>query len=144
MRPSYEPLRGYLIPIVLAALAFPGISLFGCGRNTASLHVVSGSVTLDGVALENGVIRFSPIGSTTPVGGTIEAGKFTIMAPEGQFRVEITSARVVGHRKAYDTPDSPMVAITEEAVPPRFNVQTTLQCEVTPGRNTMNFDLTTR
>ena len=58
--------------------------------------------------------------------------------------MEITSTIVVGQRKAYNTPDSPMVDITKEAVPDQFNAKTTLKFEVKAGENTKDFDLTSK
>lgn len=113
----------------------------GCGSGEPPTYPVKGKVTLDGKPLEKGLIRFSPAGNASPVGGEIKAGEYTLNAPPGESKVEITSTIVVGQRKAYNTPDSPMVDITKEAVPEQYNTRSSLKYEVKPGSNTKDFDL---
>lgn len=128
--------RGSAALLVLALLV--GCSSDG-GKGT-----VEGTVTLNGQPLEKGLIRFVPVdGDSQPADGTIAGGKFTVIAPVGDFRVEITSPKVVGQTKMYDTPDSPTVDKIEEAIPPKYNVQTELKITVTKGKTeNKQFDLT--
>ena len=125
--------------VVLVALA-----MVGCGGEGPTAYPVQGRVTLDGTPVDRGLVRFVPTGKAAPVGGEIKAGRYELMAPPGVCRVEITWAKVVGQRKAYDTPDSPLVAMTEEAVPARYNAQSELAYDVQAGRNEKNFELTSR
>lgn len=48
---------------------------------------------------------------------------------------------MVGQRKAYNTPDSPLVDITREAVPEQFIARTSLSIDVKEGDNPKDFDL---
>jgi hypothetical protein len=124
-----------------AVLAF--VVLVGCSGE-GSKGTVEGTVTLNGQPLEKGLIRFVPVdGNSQPADGTIAGGKFTVIAPVGDFRVEITSPRVVGQAKMYDTPDSPTVDKIAEAIPAKYNVQTELQMTVSKGKTeNKQFDLT--
>lgn len=130
-------MRWFLVVVLLWAAA-------GCGGRVPAGHPVSGSVNLDGVPVERGLVRLSATGKGPPVGGEIKGGRYEVVAPAGEFRVEITAPRVVGRRKAYDTPDSPEVDVTEEAVPERYNAKTELRLDVKPGPNTKDFDLSTK
>lgn len=125
-----------------AALLVFGL-LVGCSSDGGK-GTVEGTVTLNGQPLEKGLIRFVPVdGNSQPADGTITGGKFTVIAPKGEFRVEITSPKVVGQTKMYDTPDSPTVDKIEEAIPPKYNVQTELQITVPKGKTeNKQFDLT--
>jgi hypothetical protein len=49
--------------------------------------------------------------------------------------------KVVGTKKIYDTPDSPVMPITVEALPARYNEETELKIDVKPGTNTQDFHL---
>jgi len=115
----------------------------GCGSD-APTHPVKGRVTLDGAPLEKGSIRFSPTGEASPAGGEIKNGEYSLMAPPGESKVEITSTKVIGQRKAYNTPDSPMVDITKEVVPEKYNARSTLKIEVKAGSNSKDFELSTK
>ena len=130
-------MRGLLIAVLLVAAA-------GCGKPGREGHPVSGDVKLDGAPVERGMIRLAPTGRAAPVGAEIKAGRYALVAPAGEFRVEISAPRVVGRRKAYDTPDSPLVDVTEEAVPERYNAQSELRLEVKPGANEKSFELSTK
>src|SRR4051794_23859920 len=79
--------------------------------------VVQGKVTLDGVPVQKGTIRFVSTGKAAPGGGEINAGQYSVKVPVGEVKVEITAPQVVGKRKAYDTPDSPLIDVTKESIP---------------------------
>ncbi len=112
----------------------------GCGDSAPKLATVQGKVTLNGADLDGGRIRFLPAAGA-PADAEIKAGQYTIQLPPGECRVEITYPKVTGKRKAYDTPDSPMVDITEESVPAIYNSKTELKYTVTAGVNTKDFEL---
>lgn len=139
-----DPLSGRSRGGRIACAVVVGLVAAGCGGDAPTGYPVSGRVTLDGAALDRGLIRLAPTGKGSPVGGEIKAGRYDLMAPPGVCRVEITATKVVGQRKAYDTPDSPLVAVTEEAVPARYNAQSQLTYDVQAGRNEKDFDLTSR
>jgi hypothetical protein len=128
--------RGCAVLLVVAVMA-------GCSGEGAK-GTVEGTVTLNSQPLEKGLIRFVPVdGNSQPADGTIEGGKFTVIAPVGDFRVEIRSPKVVGQTKMYDTPDSPTVDKIAEAIPAKYNTQTELKMTVIKGKTeNKQFDLT--
>ena len=77
-------------------------------------------------------------------GGEIVDGKYAAKASLGEMNVEIRVPKVVGQKKLYDTPDSPVKSLMAESLPARFNDQTELRLEVVPGDNLQDFDLSTK
>lgn len=122
---------------VLLAVMF----ISGCGSSEPVLVPIQGTVTLDGVPLESGLIRFAPTTGAAPAGAEIKNGHYSLKVAPGDARIEITSAKVVGKRKAYNTPDSPLIDITKEAIPEKYNVKSELKHTVTTGPNTRDFEL---
>ena len=117
------------------------LALSGCSTDSAA--EVSGTVTFDGKPVADGAISFrSPDGSTSTAGGIVKDGKYSAKVPRGTMKVEITGAKVVGQKKVYNTPNSPMMPITEEMLPSKYNVATTLTYEVKPGSQVKDFELT--
>lgn len=120
--------------------ALIGLTL-GCSAD-AKHGTVTGTVTLDGQSLKSGTIRFdSADGRTAAADATIADGKFSANMPPGDKRVTITSPKVIGKKKMYDTPDSPVVDLTEELLPKRYNAQSDLTLNVKLGDQHAPFDL---
>ena len=119
-----------------------GLSL-GCGGPSGPEKVtVRGTVTLNGEALESGVINFIPqTGKGASSGAAIEKGRYAAEITFGMKRVEIQSPRVIGRKAAYDTPDSPMMDILEERIPPQYNALSDLSAEVSAQQTTFDFPL---
>jgi hypothetical protein len=119
---------------------------FSLGCSTDVKHgAVSGTVTLDGQPLKSGTIRFdSADGRTAAADATIADGKFNLTLPPGDKHVSITSPKVIGKKKMYDTPDSPVYDVTEELLPKRYNAQSTLTMTVTAGAQEKEFSLTSK
>ncbi|WP_439628542.1 hypothetical protein [Gemmata sp.] len=115
----------------------------GCGSGDAPSAEVSGSVTFDGKPVEEGGISFNAADGNAPGGGgVIKGGKYTATrVPIGATKVSITAVKVVGQKKAYDAPDSPMTPITEPLLPAKYNTATELRYDVKPGTQTKDFDL---
>jgi hypothetical protein len=114
----------------------------GCGSDEPPTGTVSGEVTLDGAPLPAGNIQFRPMAGDVGTGGTeIKDGKFEAVVPVGKMRVEITANKVVGKRKAYDSPESPVVDVVEELIPQRYNVTSELSTDVKEGGQTVRYDL---
>jgi hypothetical protein len=113
---------------------------------------ISGRVTLDGQALEAGSISFQPIEGTQgpSAGAVIAKGSFDIPRARGPmagvYRVEIHAPRQTGKKIAAGSPAPPGTMVDEvvEAVPARYNIQSTLRSEVTAGNNSLNYDLSSR
>jgi hypothetical protein len=119
---------------------------FSLGCSTDVKHgTVSGTVKIDGQPLKSGTIRFdSSDGRTAAADATIADGKFNVALPPGDKRVSITSPKVIGKKKMYDTPDSPVYDVTEELLPKRYNAESTLTMTVTAGAQEKDFPLTTK
>src|SRR5215218_5444766 len=129
-----------LRPALRACSFFVLVSALGCGGGSAG--TVSGTVTLGGEPLKEGTVRFVPAdgqGQTTTA--AVKDGKFSAAVPAGEVRVEFSAPKVIGTRKMYDTPDSPVVNETAELVPARYNVQSTLKIVVKGGSQTETFAL---
>ena len=115
--------------------------LSGCGGNDG-MATVAGSVTLDGKPIETGAILFVPLDGKAPTaGGNVTNGQYSVRVPLGAMKVSISAPKVVGKKKLYDTPDSPEMPITVEALPARYNAQTELQVTVTARTAPQNFEL---
>src|SRR5262245_21230337 len=122
--------------------ALIGFSL-GCS-NDAKFGAVSGTVTLDGEPLKAGTIRCDAADSRiVAADASISDGSFTAKVPPGEKRVSITSPKVIGKKKLYDTPDSPVVDVTEELLPKRYNANSELTLTVKAGKQDSDakFDL---
>ncbi len=126
--------------LLLAALQLPG-----CGSaNEVQTVEVSGTVDLDGMPIETGYVSFFPAdGKGATAGVPVTNGAFKGPVPPGDKKVQINAPRKTGQRKAYDTPDSPMIDVVEEQVPARYNVNTELKADIKNGENApLKFSLT--
>jgi hypothetical protein len=127
-------LRALLLLFVLAGVA-------GCPGSSPQGQV-DGTVTLDGMPLKEGDVRFVPAdGKSQTASAKIINGKFTAQVTTGEMRVEISAPKVIGKRKMYDTPDSPVVDKVRELLPPRYNAKSELRLIVTSGVQDETFSL---
>jgi hypothetical protein len=114
----------------------------GCGKTDSKRGEVKGSVLVNGKAAESGAISFTPVDGKSPTsGGKIVAGEYSVQVPFGISKVSIRVPVVVGERKLYNTPDSPVQPLMKESLPPEFNDHTKLTLDVKPGVNEQVFDL---
>jgi hypothetical protein len=128
------------LPLVLVGCIALFIAL-GCGP-ADGLVDIGGTVKLDGKPIDNGSISFEPVDGKSPTAGaTIASGAYKVRVSSGKMKVKISAAKVVGKRKAYDTPDSPQVDVTEDAVPPKYNIATELTSDISKPTNNLDFDL---
>lgn len=120
-------------------------SLLGCAGN-ANEGTVSGRITLDGEPLKVGTITLVPAdGRTATAGGTVADGEYEVKAPIGDKRVQISAPKITGKHKVYeDLPDSPVVDTIVELLPPRYHSHTELTYTVSPGRQSKDFELTSK
>lgn len=127
-------------------LTFAAILLAaGCDDAPEGMGTVIGRVAVDGVPATKGAISFTPSDGMAPTtGGKIVDGRYEATAAIGAAKVMIRIPKVVGERKLYDTPDSPVQPITEESLPPKYNDRTELEIEVHPGEMECNFDLSSK
>lgn len=137
---------------LVLALGLIGGLFSGCGSPTGPPRgAVEGSVILDGKPLPSGSIMFRPTAGTKgPSSGTaIVDGRFHLSAIDGPVvgytRVEVYAPRRTG-RKVPPPLRNSAETIDEiiELIPPRYNTQSTLQREVKPGNNILDFNLATR
>lgn len=116
----------------------------GCG-SASGLGRVSGVVTLDGKPLPAATVTFSRGQGRMSVGMTDEAGRYTLQytphalgAEPGQHTVSITTRidAVTGEGDIASVEGRP------ELLPARYHEKSELTAEVKPGRNTIDFGLT--
>ncbi len=132
----------------VCAVSIALLLLGGCGRH-GNHAAVDGQVTLDGEPLAQGSILFVPMEGTqgVPTGADIKAGHYRLPITKGPAvgwnRVEITAVRPSG-KMAADPMGLPgqQREMYVSAVAARFNTNSMLKIEVTPGDNTANFDVT--
>jgi hypothetical protein len=109
------------------------------------MGIVTGSVTVDGELAKVGAISFFAVDGRAPTAGaSIVNGKFTAQVNPGVCMVQIRVSKVVGKKKLYDTPDSPVREVWAEVLPPKYNDNTKVKFEVKLGENKQDFDLKTK
>lgn len=119
-------------------------SAAGCGDAGPERGTVKGTITINGKPTASGAIAFMPVSGMAPTaGGKIVDGRYSVDVPLGTSKVAIRVAKVVGQRKLYDHPDSPVQPVMEEVLPAKFNERTELTIEVRPGTTAGDFDLQT-
>ncbi len=124
-------------------IACIAISIAGCAAE--SISSVHGKVTLDGELVANGSIVFLPkSGTGKKAAAAIEQGLYSIPAADkllpGAYRVEINWRKPTGRQIASADPGI-MADETREAVPAKFNSESTLTAEIASGDVEKNFEL---
>jgi len=113
----------------------------GCGPES-NVGQISGTVSFEGKPVAMGSISFVPANGQGPSGGSeVVDGNYKSDAALGPCKVEIRSPKVVGKRKLYDTPDSPVQEVYEEVLPQKYNEATELTVEIKKGKNEKDWDL---
>lgn len=131
--------RLVLLTTVAAALALPAV---GCSRGPAKA-AFTGRVTLNDEPLPQGAISLYPLSRAPSAGAVIKDGSYQMEAFPGSYRVEVSGSKVVGQKKRYDTPDSPMDDVLESIVPAEYNSASKLVQEVKLDTKTLDFKLVT-
>ena len=110
------------------------VAVTGCGPSTGT---VSGTVTVNGQPATSGIISFVPAdGKGAPVTVEIQSGgKYSAQSVAGAKQVQISIPVVVGKRPEYNGPGAPMLDITEESIPAKYNSETELTFDLKPGVN---------
>jgi len=138
--------------LLLAVFLFGVAVLPGCGqRGSVERAPVTGRVTLDGNDIVEGVIGFDPSGDTKgPVTGTgVRNGRYALSSVDGPVvgknRVEIRAIKNTG-RKVQAPMAEPNVLMDEavEVIPDCYNTKSTIECNVKPGENRLDFHLETK
>jgi hypothetical protein len=126
--------------IVIACLA-----IGGCGsKHEPERFPVTGTVTLDGKRLAEGLIYFKTIAAGSIDSAEIKDGKFQCKAEAGERRVEISAYENGATRAAGNDPMIPKTSQTRgrNLLPPRYNLESQLMAAVTSdGPNQFTFDL---
>jgi len=109
------------------------------------MGIVTGSVTVDGEPAKVGAISFFAVDGRAPTAGApIVDGKFSAQVKPGMCMVQIRVSKVVGKKKLYDTPDSPVREVWAEVLPAKYNDNTQLKLDVERGENQQEYALTTK
>lgn len=123
-------------------LAAALVAVAGCGDGQPATGTVTGDVTWDGKPLPDGHIKFETADGKSAGEAPIKDGKYTATVQTGDAVVRITSNKVIGKKKMYEgAADSPTVDVTEELLPPKYNVQSELKMTVAKGDQQKPFDL---
>jgi hypothetical protein len=113
----------------------------GCDRGPA-FGTIHGEVTLDGQPVKDGRITFTPLDGQTSTGGApIVDGKFKADVPVAKMKVAINGNKVIGKRKAYDTPESPWEDDVAELLPAKYHVNSELTLDVKRGVQDVKYEL---
>jgi hypothetical protein len=147
------PTRFRSIPSAVT-LALLATGFIGCGASdNLPREAISGSVLVDGKALESGLITFQPDGTdaATQSGASVVQGKYTIPRDQGlvpgKYKVTITAAgntpeQPVDTKFNNNMPGMPPVP-AKEIIPSSYNSASLLSAEVKAGsKNEFNFNLT--
>lgn len=137
---------------VLSCVVLAALFVFGCGtaKDPLGRMPISGTVTLDGVPLDKGSIRFEPqtAQAGTPSGAMIDKGRYAIprdqgLAP-GVYRVILTAAEAsTENRTADEIMNNP--GPRKELIPPSYNRQSKITVEVkAQGANQFDFPIKTK
>jgi hypothetical protein len=136
-----KPLHAGLILIVAVS---PLIA--GCAKGSSSS--VHGKVTLDGEPVAAGDIVFLPTQSSArKAAAAIEQGTYALAASDrlspGSYRVEIRWPKTTGRKIASADPGM-QTEETREAIPAKYNSDSTLKVDVGSGDVEQDFALTSK
>ena len=110
------------------------------------MGIVTGTVKVDGELAKTGAVVYIPVdGDSSTAGAVITDGVYTANdVAVGIYKVEVRVSKVVGHQKLYDTPDSKTHPVMVEVLPDKYNNETELQLDVKPGKNKVDYDLSSK
>lgn len=123
--------------------------VLGCGGGAGpkrSTIQVRGKITLDGKPIDGGSVTFDPKdGKGGAVSAQISAGNYETRVEPGVKVVRVTFPKVIRTEPVYPgSANSPMIDITEEAIPAKYNSQSRLEKDLTEVSGSVDFDLTTQ
>ncbi|MFM7538945.1 MAG: hypothetical protein ACKO9Z_04720 [Planctomycetota bacterium] len=121
------------------------LAVAGCAAKPKSVAVATGEVTIDGEAVDGGIISFIDAATDQPAAGAaVTGGRYTLypesQLPPGDYKIEIRWSKSTGERlKEPVYGHSPFVFA--EAIPARYNSESELKVELLEGANEVNFRL---
>ena len=125
------------------AVLLAAILIAGCSKS--NLGVVTGTISVDGTPAKSGSIAFFPTNrKSSTAGSEIVDGRYTAKVALGAAKVEIRVPKVVGKKKLYDKPDSPMKDVLSESLPRKYNDETELKLDIHAGETVQDYELATR
>ncbi|WP_425615967.1 hypothetical protein NA78x_005904 [Anatilimnocola sp. NA78] len=119
----------------------------GCGGSSNGKYALSGTVTLQGQAIDGGTIQFFAEGETTPtVGALVSGGSYSVPAEQGllpgKYLVKITAPEAQGTMTPEEYAAGKVLPPAKERIPARYNTQSEQTVEVkTDGRNRFDFKI---
>ena len=131
---------------ILAVVCLALLPAAGCGDGGPELGTVSGTVTLDGKPLPNAKVEFQPVAKGSPSDDTTDENGYYELAygvdkpgaMVGMHEVRISTCR----EEAGDDEGLSPVIEYPELLPPKYNEESELTCEVKSGSNQgVNFNL---
>ena len=133
MIPAIDRFAGTVRPITCAIAAS---LILGCSPSPRPpLGRVSGTVSLDGKALANATVRFTPAGpGRTAEGFTDTAGRYEL-----RYLRDIPGANVDRHTVRITTANE--ATGDRELLPHRYHSRSQLEARVASGTNVLDFDL---
>ena len=131
--------RGVLLVLITVWLT-AGAGCRSRGADQPELATVSGVVTLDGEPLSGVLVTFAPEQGRASSALTDAKGAYELM-----YLRETKGAKIGKHTVSIRTPPvddaDPEAPAVKERVPAKYNTETTLSREVSPGANTFDFEL---
>lgn len=127
------------MPRPIALLFLVGLVVLpACGPSGPATYPVSGTVSYQGAAVENGLISFTNLdGKQNPASGEIRNGKYSLQAEPGIKKVEIRANR--------EGPVDPVMGAKTSVpyIPPTYNDSSELKATVTEdaAKNVFDFKL---
>lgn len=117
--------------------------VFTLGCDTGpSVAQISGQITMEGVPIEQGQILFEPLDGESAIGtGIIDNGKYDVECLPGNYKVMITGTRKIPGAPPISNIPGEEIEAREPIVPKKYNRETTLEKEVSPGEQTLDFHL---
>jgi hypothetical protein len=121
----------------------------GCREERVRIH---GKITLDGVAIETGLITFIPEDKSKgqTAGATVSQGEYQVIGtnppPPGSYRIEIESQKKTGKQIPAGSPLPPgtMVDETVQLIPAKYNTKSELKRDLKSGDNPLDFELSSK
>lgn len=112
------------------------LAIMGCVGSDPNFATVEGNVTVDNQPAEGLEVTFEPESGRPAIGYTDAQGHYQL-----QYTADQKGASLGKYRVRIDVPSG---SETKVRIPTRYNAKTELTAEVTPGKNELNFDLTTK